>query len=103
MPSESPNPLPDPSPESIPGGATAPDRLLVSDAQVQAAMAHYERIHGRGDGISISREVSALADLLGAMWYAHESEASIPSSSKIGQLLRESGVLPAPAGSSSTE
>lgn len=72
-----------------------PRMLVVTDVQVQAAMSHFERANGRGDGISISKEVSKLADLLGAMWYARESEAQVPSSSKIGQLLLQAGVAQA--------
>jgi hypothetical protein len=82
--------------DSQPRAAVPPadERIRVSDVQVQAAMAHYEKIYGKGDGVAICREVAKLADLLGAMWYEHEADAEVRAGSKIGQLLIESGVLP---------
>lgn len=74
--------------------AAAPSSALhVNEVQVQAAMAHYERLHGRGDGVAICREVAQLADLLGAMWFAHEAQATVPATSKAGLLLLASGVI----------
>ena len=61
--------------------------LVVTEAQVRGAMQQMEQLHGRGDGISISREVACLADLLGEMWFAREGEAQVPSGSKVGRLL----------------
>lgn len=65
----------------------ASERLVVTEAQIQQAMRHYEQLAGPGDGVAICREVSKLADLLGAMWFANEKEASLPAESDVARLL----------------
>lgn len=54
-------------------------------------MAHWEHIHiakrGPLDGVTLPRECSKLADLLGMMWFEKEEEASIPDGSEIAQLI----------------
>ena len=77
--------------------------LVVTEAQVRGAMQQMEQLHGRGDGISISREVACLADLLGEMWFAREGEAQVPSGSKVGRLLLQAGVVHQPQAANQVE
>jgi hypothetical protein len=73
--------------------------LVVTEQQVVAAMAYYEGLHGKGDGVAICSEVAKLTDLLGAMWFIKERSASIPAEGRMAALLRESGALAAAAAS----
>lgn len=68
------------------------NKFLVSQAQIQVAMAHFERQAPPRDGITICKEVSQLADLLGTMWYAKEDTAVVPDNSKVYGLLITAGV-----------
>lgn len=66
--------------------------LLVTEAHIVTAMKFHEAQAGARDGITICKEVSKLADLLGAMWFAHEAVATIPSDCRVADLLHEAGV-----------
>lgn len=66
--------------------------LLVSEREVVAAMRHYEAIRAVRDGVTLGREVSMLADLLGEMWFARVDEAAIPDDTAVADLLRGSGI-----------
>jgi len=70
--------------------------LVVIEAQVRAAMVHYEAVHGRGDGVAICRELAKLADLLGSLWYAKKQQALVPAATKVALLLLQASVVPAP-------
>lgn len=76
--------------------------MIVTEFQVVQAMQFFENkhiaAHGPLDKISLPREMSQLADLLGAMWFAKEQEAEVSDASKIGTLLREALALPAADG-----
>ena len=65
---------------------------IITDSQIQAAMSFYELKAGPRDGITICREVSSLANVLGAMWYDHEKTASVKEGGPIHALLLEAGV-----------
>jgi hypothetical protein len=65
--------------------------MIVTDVQILAAMnfwsAEHVRAHGPLDGVSLPKKCSRLADLLGAMWYAKETQATIPDTSELAQLI----------------
>lgn len=65
--------------------------MIVTEAQITKAMIHWENAHkqagGKLDGISIPKECSKLADLLGVMWFHGEQEAEIPDGSPLAQLI----------------
>jgi hypothetical protein len=71
--------------------------MIVTDAQVVAAMAFWENAHiaehGPLDRVTLPGQCSRLAELLGAMWFARESQAQIAEHSAVAQLLLQSGVL----------
>jgi hypothetical protein len=62
-------------------------KIIVTQAQVMAAMSHFEKEAGGPSGFTLSKEVSKLTDLLCAMWLGKESEAEVPVTSGVGQLL----------------
>lgn len=64
-------------------------KIILSEADILLAMRYHEKRAGPGDGISICKEVSQLADLLGAMWFAHEAEALVRVSSPVAVLVME--------------
>lgn len=64
----------------------------ITDLQIQDAMKFYELKAGARDGITICREVSSLADVLGAMWYGHEKTASVEDGGPVHSLLLEAGI-----------
>lgn len=66
--------------------------LQVTEANIVAAMKFHEAKAGARDGLTICKEVSKLADLLGVMWFAHQAEAAIPSDGRVAELLRAAGV-----------
>lgn len=65
--------------------------MIVTQNSVISAMAHWEQIHiakhGPLDGVTLPRECSKLADLLGMMWFEKEDSASIPDGCEIAQLI----------------
>ena len=65
---------------------------IITDTHIQAAMKFYELKAGPRDGITICREVSSLANVLGAMWYDHEKTASVEEGGPIHTLLLEACV-----------
>lgn len=75
-------------------------KFLVTEAQIHKAMAYYEAAAGPRDGITICKEVSRLADLLGVMWFQKETVAEIPASSTVYTLLQGAGqeLQPLPKG-----
>lgn len=62
-------------------------KIVVSQAQVMAAMSYFETEAGGPNGFSLCKEVSKLTDLLCAMWLGTEDHASVPITSAVGQLL----------------
>lgn len=62
-------------------------KIVVSEKQVIAAMSYFESEAGGPNGFSLNKEVSKLTDLLCAMWLSAESQASVPMTSVVGQLL----------------
>jgi len=75
--------------------------MIVTQETVMRAMAHWERIHiakhGPLDGVTLPRECSRLADLLGMMWFAKEDEASIPDGCEVAQLIANADLTSWPA------
>lgn len=65
--------------------------MIVSEKQVLNAMAYWEaahiREHGPLDGVTLPRNCARLADLLGAMWFAKDTEAQLPDDSPISRLI----------------
>ncbi len=67
--------------------------ITVSEAQIQAVMLFYEQKNGKPDGLSIGKEVSKLADVLGVMWFEKAVSMNVPIKSQVAALLTEAGVL----------
>lgn len=67
--------------------------MNVTEDQVIEAMKHWERIHIRDNGplngITLPKECSALANLLGAMWFHKEAQAEIPNTAEVARLIKE--------------
>jgi len=67
--------------------------MIVTEERLLDAMKAWERRHieanGPLNGIDLSKECARLADLLGVMWFAKESEAQIPDDSDIAKLIQE--------------
>ena len=67
--------------------------MIVSQEDVLQAMAHYERVHvashGPLDGVTLPKNCSKLADLLGLMWFHQEAEATVPDDSALAALIIE--------------
>jgi hypothetical protein len=67
--------------------------ITVSDVQIQAAMAFYEAKAGKRDAVTICKEVSELAEVLGVMWYEKKTMTKVHTNEAAYLLLRESVVL----------
>lgn len=67
------------------------NKFIVTQPQIQSAMKVFEALAGPRDGVTICKEVSQLADVLGLMWYEHEDQALIQEGSKVHALLVEAG------------
>ncbi|WP_371436336.1 hypothetical protein [Polaromonas sp.] len=67
------------------------NKFIVTQPQIQSAMKVFEALAGPRDGVTICKEVSQLADVLGLMWYEHEDQAVIQEGSKVHALLVEAG------------
>lgn len=69
--------------------------MIVSQDKVTQAMGFWEKRHldsgGTLDGVSLPKECSKLADLLGVMWFHKEHEATIPDESELARLIEAAG------------
>jgi hypothetical protein len=65
--------------------------MIVTERQVQTALQYWGDLHkvsrGCPDKITLPKECSKLADLLGAMWWTHESEARLPDDHAVTALI----------------
>jgi hypothetical protein len=72
--------------------------MIVSETQIIQAMQYWEdkhiAEHGPLDKISIPKACSQLADVLGVMWFSHESEVQIKDTSKLAELINSATNMP---------
>lgn len=65
--------------------------MIVTEEQIVAAMHRWEsdhtQTHGPLDGLTLPKQCSKLAELLGTMWYHRETSAEIPDESDIANLI----------------
>lgn len=69
--------------------------MIVSEAKIIQAMQYWEdkhvAEHGPLDKISIPKACSQLVDVLGPMWFAHETEVQIKDDSRVAELIKKAG------------
>ena len=65
--------------------------MIVTQTEIIRAMAYWEKSHiaqnGPLDGVTLPRECSKLADLLGRMWFEREDETQVPDESETANLI----------------
>lgn len=72
---------------------------MVREREIMTAMAFFEVRAGLRDGITIAKEVSKLADVLGVMWHEKTATVILENDHPVCALLVEAG-LPRDAGDS---
>lgn len=67
--------------------------MIVTQEQVVQAMAHHEALHvqahGPLDGVTLPKNCSKLADLLGSMWFHQDHVAELPDDSPLAALIQQ--------------
>lgn len=65
----------------------------ISEHQITKAMGFFEARAGQRDGITIPKEVSKLADVLGVMWHEKTRKSVLENDHPVCALLVEAGVM----------